>query len=117
MAVEVMAGGAQDEDLFLTSSHGGLFGIYEFHGAGGSGHCPWLCQHVHRLKRVRMAHRKKKEPKPLMPIISPGFDFLFFVFLAEALKKKPDLSSCKKKVPPNIAKCGFLFEQSYLCEA
>jgi len=35
-----MAGGAQDEDFFLTGSHGGLLGVYEFHGAGGSGRRP-----------------------------------------------------------------------------
>ena len=46
MPVEAMAGGAQDEDFFLTSSHGGLLGVYEFHGAGGSGRRPWLCQHA-----------------------------------------------------------------------
>ncbi len=31
----------------------------------------------------------------------PCDEFLFFVFLAEALKKKQGLSGCGKKVPPN----------------
>ena len=32
----------------------------------------------------------------------PCDEFLFFVFLAEALKKKHGLSGCKKEVPPNL---------------
>jgi hypothetical protein len=42
--VEAMAGGAQDEDFFLTSSHGGLLGYtpppLDCHGAGGRGRLP-----------------------------------------------------------------------------
>ena len=69
----------------------------------------------HRLEWARMAHRQKKEPKPLKPIVLPWFrvtNFCFFVFLAEALKKNNGLSSCKKKVPPNLeVYVSILFKQ------
>ncbi len=78
-----MAGGAQDEDFFLTSSHGGLLGVNEFHGAGGSGRRPWLCQHV--------------------PSIGTGADGP----QAEERAKAADAHRSRQ-----IAKCGFLFEQS-----
>jgi hypothetical protein len=72
----------------------------------------------HQLERAQMAHRQKKEPKLLTPIVSPRVPcdgFLFFVFLAEALKKKHGLSSCKKR-SRQIALRGFLFDQSYMCQ-
>ena len=56
-------------------------------------------------ERARTAHRQKKEPWPLTPIVSPGFCVMNFCFLffSEALKKKRHgLSGCKKKVPPNL---------------
>ena len=52
--VEAMAGGAQDEDFCLTSSHGGLLGYtpppLDCHGAGGRGRLPWLCKHASSSK-------------------------------------------------------------------
>jgi len=38
---------------------------------GGVTHDPINAHH--RLERARMAHRQKKEPKPLTPIVSSGF--------------------------------------------
>jgi hypothetical protein len=70
---------------------------------GGVTHNPINAHH--RLERAWTAYRQKKEPKPLTPIVSPGFrvtNFCFFVFLPEALKKKHGLSGCKKKFPPNL---------------
>jgi hypothetical protein len=87
----------------------------DFHGAGGRGRRPWLCEHAplsgtgvdgpqaeeraiaadaHRIARV------------------PCDEFLFFVFLAEALKKNTVCPVVKKR-SRQIAKCMFLFEQSY----
>ncbi len=43
----------------------------------------------------------------------PCDKFLFFIFLAEALKKKKVCPVVKKR-SRQIAKCGFLFEQSYV---
>ena len=54
----------------------------------------------HRLEWARMAHRQKKEPKPLKPIVLPWFrvtNFCFFVFLAEALKKNTVCQVVKKR--------------------
>jgi hypothetical protein len=48
-------------------------------------------------------------------------EFLFFVFLAEALKKKHGLSGCKKKVPPNselwvsIRSVLFVWSEKWFC--
>jgi hypothetical protein len=68
---------------------------------GGDTHDPINTRH--RLERARTAHRQKKEPKSLTPIVSrvPCDEFLFFVFLAEALKKHTVCPVVKKKVPPN----------------
>jgi len=54
----------------------------------------------HRLQRAWIAHRQKKVPKPRTLIVLPGFEFLFFVFLAEALKEKPICPVVKKKKGP-----------------
>jgi hypothetical protein len=54
----------------------------------------------HRLERARTAHRQKKEPKPLTPIVT-------LVFLAEALKKNTVCPVVKKR-SRQIAKCGFV---------
>jgi len=85
-----MAGGAQDEDFFLTSSHGGLLGVYEFHGAGERGRRPWLCKHVPLSRTV--ADSPQAEERAIAVDAHriarvPCDEFLFFVFLAEALKK------------------------------
>ena len=85
-----MAGGAQDEDFFLTGSHGGLLGVYEFHGAGGSGRCPWLCQHAPSIETGAdgpQAEERAKAADAHCIAWVPCDEFLFFVFLAEALKK------------------------------
>jgi hypothetical protein len=69
-----------------------------------------------RAERARTAHRQKKEPYPLTPIVSPGFrvtNFCFFVFLVEALKNNMVCPVAKKR-SGQIANCGFLFEQSYM---
>jgi len=85
-----MAGGAQDEDFFLTGSHGGLLGVYKFHGAGGGGRRQWLCQHAPLSKTVADGPQAEERA------IAANADriarvlcdeFLFFVFLTEALKK------------------------------
>ena len=80
---------------------------------GGVTHDPINARH--RLERARTAHRQKKEPKPLTPIVSrvPCDEFLFFVFLAEALKNNTVCPVVKKR-SRQIALCGFLFDQSYL---
>ncbi len=72
-------------------------------------------------ERARTAHRQKKEPWPLTPIVSPGFRvtnfcFLFFVFLTEALKKNkvcPVVEKRSRQIPKRL----FLLEQSYLTSA
>jgi hypothetical protein len=46
---------------------------------GGVTHDPINARH--RLEWARMAHRQKKEPKPLTPIISPRFRVTNFCFL------------------------------------
>ena len=47
---------------------------------------------------ARTAHRQKKEPWPLTPIVARVLcdEFLFFVFLAEALKKNRSVRLWKK---------------------
>jgi hypothetical protein len=63
-AVEAMAGGAQDDDFFLTSSHGGLLGytppLARFSWRGGIAH--GSVNTLPRAERARTAHRQKKEP-------------------------------------------------------
>ena len=111
-----MAGGAQDEDFFLTSSHGGLLGVYEFHGAGGSGRRPWLCQHVPSIGTGAdgpQAEERAKAADAHRIARVPCDEFLFFVFLAEALKKNTVCPVVKKR-SRQISKCMFLFEQSYM---
>ena len=85
-----MAGGAQDEDFFLTSSHGGLLGVYEFHGAGSSGRRPWLCQHAPSIGMGADGPQAEERAKAadahrIAHVLCDKF--LFFVFLAKALKK------------------------------
>ena len=103
-----MAGGAQDDDFFLTSSHGGLLGYTpppaRFHGAGGRGRCPWLCKHA-SLSRTG-AEGPQAEERAIAAdghriARVPCDEFLFYVFLAEALKKNTVCPVVKKKVPPN----------------
>jgi hypothetical protein len=69
---------------------------------GGVTHVPINARH--RLELVRTTHRQKKEPKPLTPMVSPGFrvtNFCFFCFSRRGSEKKHGLSGCKKKVPSN----------------
>ena len=115
-----MAGGAQDDNFFLTISHGGLLGYtpppLDFHGAGGRGHRPWLCKHA-PLSRTGVEGPQAEE----RAIAADGHriarvpcdKFLFYVFLAEALKK---ITVCPvvKKRSRQIATCMFLFKQSYM---
>jgi len=109
-----MAGGAQDEDFFLTGSHGGLLGVYNFHGAGGSGCRPWVCQHAPLSRTVADGPQAEEraiaaDAHRITWVLCDKF--LFFVFLAEALKKNTVCPVVKKR-SRHIAKCGFLFEQS-----
>ncbi len=46
---------------------------------GGVTHDPINARH--QLERARTAHRQKKEPKPLKPIVSPWFHVTNFCFL------------------------------------
>jgi len=105
-----MAGGAQDEDFFLTGSHGGLLGVYEFHGASGSGRCPLLCQHAPSSRMV--ADGPQAEERAIAAdthriALVPCDEFLFFVFLAKALKKNTVCPVVKKR-SRQISKCMFL---------
>jgi len=54
---------------------------------------------------------KAADAQSIAPV--PCDKFLFFVLLAEALKKNT-VCPVVKKSSRRIAKCGFLFEQSYL---
>ncbi len=72
--------------------------------AGGRGRRPWLCQ------RTRSSETGADGPQAEERAMAadahriawvPCDEFLFFVFLAKALKKKQGLSGCGKKVPPN----------------
>jgi hypothetical protein len=97
VAVEVMAGGAQDEDLFLTSSHGGLFGIYEFHGASGSAHRPWLCQHAPSIATGVDCPQAEESAKAADAHRIARVRIFVFCFSCRGSERKTDLSSCKKK--------------------
>ena len=91
-----------------------LLGVYEFHGAGGSGRRPWLCQHVPSIGTGAdgpQAEERAKAADAHRIARVPCDEFLFFVFLAEALKKNTVCLVVKKR-SCQIAKCGFLFEQS-----
>jgi len=90
--------------------------LLNFHGAGGRGRCPWLCKHApwSRLGADGPQAEERAIAADAHCIARVPCDkFLFFVFLAEALKKKHGLSGCKKR-SHQIANCGFLFEQSYV---
>ena len=67
MAVEAMAGGAQDYDFFLTSSQWWIVGsyttprsIFMAPAVGGVAHGP--VNACPRAERAQTAHRQKKEP-------------------------------------------------------
>ncbi len=83
-----MAGGAQDDNFFLTSVIHHL--PLDFLGAGGRGHRPWLCKHA------PLSRMGKDGPQAEERAIAadahriarvPCDEFLFFVCLAKALKK------------------------------
>ena len=62
----------------------------DFHGTGGRGHRPWLCKHM-PLSRTG-ADGPQAEERAIAADAHhiawvPCDEFLFFVFLAEALKK------------------------------
>ncbi len=100
-----MAGGAQDDNFFLTSSHGGLLGYTpppaQFSWPGGRGRCPWRCQRA-PLSRTAADGPQAEENTIAADAhriaLVPCDEKEFFVFLAEARKKS--LSGCKKKVSP-----------------
>ena len=63
----------------------------DFHGAGGKGRCPWLCKHA--LLSRSGADGPQAEERAIAADAHciarvPCDEFLYFVFLAKALKKK-----------------------------
>ncbi len=86
----------------------------DFHDAGGRGRHPWLCKHA-SLNRTG-ADGPQAEERAIATDAHriawvPCDDFLFFVFLPEALKKNTVCPVVIKR-SRQIAKCMFLFEQS-----
>ena len=65
-------------------------GVYEFHGAGGSGRRPWLCQHAPSIgtdaDSPQAEERAKAADAHRMARVLCD-EYLFFVFLTEAMKK------------------------------
>ena len=90
----------------------------DFHGAGGRGRRPWLCKHVPSSRTG--ADGPQAEERAIAADANriarvPCDEFLFYVFLAEALKKNTVCLVVKKR-SCQISKCTFLyskFEQSY----
>ena len=88
----------------------------DFHGAGGRGRRPWCCQRAPSSRTG--ADGPQAEERAIAADAHriarvPCDKFLFFVFLAEALKKNTVCPVVKKR-SRQIAKCMFLFEQSYM---
>ena len=88
----------------------------DFHGAGGRGRRPWLCQ------RARSSGTGADGPQAEERAMAadahriarvPCDEFLFFVFLAEALKKNKVCPVVEKR-SRQILKRLFLLEQSYI---
>ena len=86
----------------------------DFNGAGGRGRRPWLCQ------RTRSSGTGADGPQAEERAMAadahriarvPCDEFLFFVFLAEALKKNKVCPVVEKR-SRQILKRLFLFEQS-----
>ena len=107
-----MAGGTQDVNFFLTSVVHHL--PLDFHGAGGRGRRPWLCKHA-SLSRTG-ADSPQAEERAIATDAHciawvPCEEFLFFVFLPEALKKNTVCPVVIKR-SCQIARCMFLFKQS-----
>ena len=73
--------------------------LLNFHGAGGRGRRPWLCKHASSSRTgvdgPQAEERALAADAHCIARVSSD-EFLFFVFLAEALKKKHGLSGCKK---------------------
>ncbi len=87
----------------------------DFHGAGGKGRRPWLCKHASSSKTG--ADGPQAEERAIAADAHriarvPCDEFLFFDFLAEALKKNT-VCPVEKKRSRQISKCTFLFDQSY----
>ena len=80
----------------------------DFHGAGGRGRCPWLCKHA-PLSRTGAEGPQAEERAiaadghRIVPVLCD--EFLFYVFLAEALKKNTVRPVVKKRSHQIIAKC------------
>jgi hypothetical protein len=77
----------------------------DFHGAGGKGHHPWLCQ---RARSSGMGVDGPQAEERAMAADAhciaqvPCDEFLFFVFLAEALKKNkvcPVVEKRSRQIP------------------
>ena len=81
----------------------------DFHGASGRGCCPWLCKHA-PLSRLGAdgPHAEERAIAADAHRIArvPCDEFLFFVFLAEALKKNT-VCPVVKKGPAKKQTVGF----------
>ena len=93
--------------IVSTGSHGGLLGYtpppLDFHDAGKRGRCPWLCKHAPSSRTGADGPQAEEraiaaDAHRIARVLCD--EVLFYVFLAEALKK---ITVCPnvKKVPPN----------------
>jgi hypothetical protein len=90
----------------------------DFHVAVGRGRRPWLCKHAPSSRTGAdgpQAEERARAADAHCNARVPCDEFLFFVFLAEALKKNTVCPVVKKR-SRQIAKCMFLFDQSFLIE-
>ena len=88
----------------------------DFHGAGGRGRRPWLCKHAPSSRTG--ADGPQAEESAIAADTHciaqvPCDEFLFYGFLAEALKKNTICPVVKKR-SHQIAKSMFLFEHNSL---
>ena len=87
----------------------------DFRDIGGRGRRPWPCQPAPSSRTATdgpQAEEKDIAADAHRIAWVPCDEFFVFVFLAEALKKNTICPVVKKR-SRQIAKCGFLFEQSY----
>ena len=87
----------------------------DFHGAGGRGRRPWLCKYAPSSRTG--ADSPQAEERAIAADAHciawvPCDEFLFYFFLADL--KKNEVCPVAKKKSRQIAKCMFLFKQSFL---